>query len=166
MASHFSIGFVIEASPKRPVIAQCATLQDRYEIMTIWPRNDGHYCVDTGCIAPGSLCVPRGDDAYIIFSVYDTDGDEFDISGAAEIVFAVADYNGGEVRFVKRLTDSEIQISSNMYQFMVTVTSADTESLVRAHNYYEARVTTGAGLVKTVSAGLFKSTDTIIKDIA
>lgn len=165
MASHFSIGFVIEASPRRPVISQCAMAHDRYEIMTIWPRENGLYCMDSGCVEPGSLCVPRGDDAYIIFSVFDTDGDEFDISGAQEIVFAVADFRGGEVRFVKRLTSSGVQISSNMYQFMVTVTSADTSSLVRSHNYYEARVTTSSGLVKTVSSGLFKSTDTIIKDI-
>lgn len=163
--THFSIGFVVEASPRKPVISECAVFQDRYEIMTIWPRENGHYCVDSGCVEPGALCVPRGDDAYIIFSVYDTDGDEFDISGATEIIFAVADFHGGEVRFVKRLTDGDIQISTNMYQFMVTVTGSDTASLVRAHNYYEARITTSAGLRKTVSAGLFMSTDTIIKDI-
>lgn len=174
---HLSIGFVIEASPRRPVYSGCAQyayqynqeslLLDRTEQMAIWPRENGDYCWNYGECAPrGSFCIPRGDSAYLVFSVYDTDGDEFDISGASEIVFAIADDDtGGQVRVVKRLTDTEIQISTNMYQFMVTLDSVDTESLAKVHNYYEARITTSSGLQKTVSSGLFKSTDTVIKDI-
>lgn len=122
-------------------------------------------CNDYGCIASDAICAPRGDDVRVIVSVFDTDGDEFDIVGATEIVFAVADVKGGAVRIAKRLTLGDISISTNGFQFIVTITDADTESLVRVKNYYEAQVTTSSGLKKTVSAGLFRSDDTIIKDL-
>lgn len=118
------------------------------------------------CIRPGVICAPRGDDVFVIFSVYDTDDDEFDLTGATEIILLVADSKGGTVRFTKSLTGGEIQIGGTLYQFMVTITDDDTGSLVNTNNYYEVQVTTSAGLKKTVSAGLFKSDDTMIKDIA
>lgn len=162
---HFSTGFVINPSPNRPVYSQCSYVNYGNEVMAIWPRETGFNCHETGCAPRGAFCIYSGDDAYLIFSVYDSDGDEFDISGASEIVFAVADKNGGEVRIVKRLTSGEIVISSNMYQFMVSVDSVDTESLSVVNNYYEARITSSSGLNHTVSSGLFKCDKTIIKDI-
>lgn len=122
-------------------------------------------CGCGGCIRRGNICAPKGDDALIVFSIYDTDGDEFDLTGAAEIVFMVADEYDGEVRFVKRLTDAQIQISTNGYQFAVTVTDEDTADLIRVNNYYEVQVTTSAGLKKTVSAGNFEATNTMIRGL-
>lgn len=192
MAEHFSIGFVVNSGPRKPVVSECATLRDREEVSAImseavevspatlldrsevsavWPREDGSYCVCKdncncgGCISPGSICGPRGDDVSVIFSVFDTDGDEFDLTGATEIVFLVADEQLGNIRFVKRLTEGDIQIGGTLYQFMVTITDDDTSSLVRVNNYYEVQVTTSSGLKKTVSAGVFKAPDTMIKDI-
>ncbi len=173
MASHFSIGFVIESSPKRPIVSVCARATDRVEVDATWPRYSGDYCMcgskfcrcADDCIKPGVICGPKGDDVYVIFSVYDTDCDEFDVYGASEIVFAVADRKGGTVRFVKRLTEGDIQISTNRYQFMVTITDEDTAALVNQSNYYEVQITTSDGLKKTVSSGIFRATDTIIKDI-
>ncbi len=182
MAEHFSIGFVINDGPRKPVVSECATLRDReeldatlsdrVEISAVWPRMDGSYCMCVGkcscqgCISPGSICGPRGDDVSVIFSVFDTDGDEFDLTGATEIVFLVADEHLGNIRFVKRLTEGDIQIGGTLYQFMVTITDEDTASLVRSSNYYEVQVTTSSELKKTVSAGVFKSPETMIKDIS
>lgn len=122
-------------------------------------------CDCQGCISRGSICAPKGDDTRILFTVLDDDGDEFDISGATEIVFIVADSINGEVRIVKRLSDGDISISTNQYQFYLTVTAAETASLPRGKNYYEAQITTSAGLKKTVSHGLFRATETRIKDL-
>lgn len=165
---HFSIGFVAHAGPRRPVVSVCGRINDRWEVDAYWPRDDGMNC-DCGpmtCIKPGWICGPQGDDVLVIFSVFDTDDDEFDITGATEIVFAVSDYKGGAIRIIKRLTDGDIQISTNGYQFAVTITDDDTLATVRRKNYYEVQVTTSTGLKKTISAGTFTATRTIIKDIA
>lgn len=185
MAIHFSIGFVVEPATPGPIRAICGVALDRqgvrgelrgaesvvglaltYQpVLAVWPREDGMTCNEYGCVSQGEICAPRGDDVMVIVSVYDTDGDEFDLSGATEIVFAVADQRGGEVRFVKRLTLGQVAISTNNFQFSVAITDNDTESLVRVKNYYEAQVTTSTGLKKTVSVGVFRSDDTIIKDL-
>lgn len=186
MPIHFSIGFVAENTPKRPYVAQCVTYLDRADVSALyvterdvnaryndnarvsahWPREDGMNCnCDDVCVSSGYICAPRGDYTRIIFSVYDTDGDEFPVTGAQEIVFIVADSFGGTVRITKRLTTGGITISTNGYQFVVTVLAAEAATLVRNDNYYEAQVTNSAGLKKTVSAGKFKSQDTMIKDL-
>lgn len=123
-------------------------------------------CHQSACIPPGHVCAPAGDDLRVLFSVYDTDGDEYDLTGADEIVFAVADYKGGTVRIVKRLSDGDIAISTNGYQFLVYLTGDDTAEPVRRKNYYEVRVTSDTGENKTVSQGVYDATRTMIKDIA
>jgi len=167
MAIHFSIGFVTESRPKRPVLALCGEYRDRIEIKAIWPREDSMdcHCDDYECVKPGSFCVPRGDDAKIIVSVYDTDGDEFDLTGAQEIVFGAADSVDGAVRWVKRLSLGEIQISTNGYQYSFDVTGAESVLPVNRTNYYETQVTTSGGLKRTVSAGIYRAEKTIIKDL-
>lgn len=139
-----------------------------------WPRDGKCGCNGPcGCVPRGSICVPRGDDARIIFSVYDTDGMEFDISGATEIIFVVAEgkyigstiYPGLPVYIEKRLTDGDITIAGNQYEFIVDVTNAETAALPRNNLYYEAQVTTSEGLKRTVSAGIFYAQDTLIKDV-
>lgn len=166
MAVHFSIGFVAYATPRNAYEALCAVALDRSEVEAVWPREDGMNCdCETVCISNGVICGPRGDDVRVLVSVYDTDGDEFDITGAAEIVMAVSDDKNGQVRFVKRLTAGDMIISTNGYQFAITITDTDTLSLVKTRNYYEIQLTTSAGLKKTISVGLFRSNDTMIKDL-
>lgn len=167
MPIHFSIGFVTHGLPKKPVVSLCARLTDRVEVDAYWPRDDAMNCScdDNGCIKPGAICAPQGDDVLVLFSVYDTDGDEYDVSGAAEIVFAVSDSVVGTNRFVKTLTDGGIVLSGNGYQVGVYIEDTDTAALVQRKNYYEIRVTTSDGLQKTISAGIFRAEQTMIKDI-
>jgi len=130
-------------------------------------------CNCGGCISRGLICIPRGNDTSIIFDVHDDDGDEFDISGATEIIFIVAGGEvtsgnmgpGGAVLIDKRLSDGEITIAGTGYQFSVAILAADTDGFDKQDNYYEAEVTTSTGLKKTVSSGLFISENTMIKDI-
>ena len=186
---HFSIGFVAHATPRRAVQAVCGRASDNWpvdarladvwkvdaryaaiwNVTGYWPREDGLNmsceCEDTGCIKLGVICAPQGDDVRVLFSVYDTDGDEFDISGATEIVFLVAAERGGVVYFTKRLSLGQAGISTNGYQFWVDVTDTDSVLPIARVNYYEAQVTTSAGLKKTVSAGSYIATKTAIKDL-
>lgn len=184
---HFSVGFVAYPSPRRAFVAECGVLleanavealaldqwkvsgrvYDEWNVTGYWPREDGMICEceDTGCIKLGSICAPQGDDIRVIFSIFDTDGDEYDISGATEIVFMVAGELGGPVHFVKRMSAGEIGISTNGYQFWVDVTDTDSVLPIRKVNYYEVQVTTSAGLKKTVSAGSYIATKTAIKDL-
>lgn len=140
-----------------------------------WPTGYSCECGvwNCSCIYRGFICAPRGDDSRIIVSVYDTDGDEFDIIGSSEIVFIVADgefvggntYPGGTVLIEKRLSDSDIIIAGTGWQYVVDLTADETAALPRTNLYYETQVTTSAGLKKTVSAGIFKAENTMIKDI-
>lgn len=186
---HFSIGFVAHDRPRRAFQAVCGGLNDNWKVDArladvwkvssrytdtwnvtgYWPREDGLNmsceCEDTGCIKLGVVCAPQGDDTRVLISVYDTDGDEFDISGATEIVFLVAAERGGVVYFTKRLSLGQAGISTNGYQFWVDVTAADSVIPIARVNYYEVQVTTSAGLKKTVSAGSYIATKTAIKDL-
>ena len=130
-------------------------------------------CSCGGCVSRSSICVARGDDTSLVVSVYDDDGDEFDISGAIEIAFIVATGvtisgnigPGGTVLIEKRLSDGGVVIAGSGFQFTIAIAGADTEDFTSTNNYYELRVTTSTGLNKTISAGLFKSQNTMIKDI-
>lgn len=125
------------------------------------------------CGTAGSICIPRGDDMSILFSVYDNDGDQFDISGAAEIIFIVATGvviggnigPGGTVLITKKLSTGGITIAGTLYQFVVDIVSADTDGFTQTNNYYEVNIETASGVNKTVSSGLFKSQNTMIKDL-
>lgn len=140
-----------------------------------WPTGFSCECGvwNCGCIERGYICAPRGDDSTVIVSVRDSDGDEFDIVGATEIVFIVADgeiiggntYPGGTVLIEKRLSNSEIVIAGTGWQYLVELSAAETADLPRTNLYYETQVTTSAGLKKTVGAGIFKAENTMIKDI-
>ena len=166
--SIFSIGFVSYARPRVAIVAECAQAIIEWPVRAVWQRSNGMNCGchQSACIPPGHVCAPAGDDLRVLFSVYDTDGDEYDLTGADEIVFAVADYKGGTVRIVKRLSDGDIAISTNGYQFLVYLTGDDTAEPVRRKNYYEVRVTSDTGENKTVSQGVYDATRTMIKDIA
>lgn len=162
----FSIGFVSSATPGSTVISVCGTAVGDWPVTATWVRDDGMNCgCESGCIAPGFICAPQGDDLRVLFSVFDNDGDEYDLTGATEIVMAVADDRNGPVRFVKRLSTGDITLSGSGYQFVVYLTDEDTVIPVRQKNYYEVRVTNSVGENKTVSAGLYRADRTIIKDL-
>lgn len=163
----FSIGFVTYATPRPSVVAECATLVTNWPLRAVWKRDDGMNCgCDTeACIRPGYICAPQGDDVRVLVSVYDEDGDEFDLTGSTEIVFAVADDRLGTVRIVKTMTEGDITIAGSGYQFVVYLSDDDTTLPVKRVNYYEIRVTNSAGEHKTVSAGNYTATRTIIKDL-
>lgn len=128
-------------------------------------------CNDTSCETcppSGYICIPRGDGLTVVFSVHENscDGDLFDISSASEIVFAVFDEMGGTARIVKKLSDTEVFISTSLHEFYVIITGAESDTLVRQTNYFECRVTTSAGVPRTVVSGILKSPQTMIKDLA
>lgn len=163
----FSIGFVVSDSPGTSVSGLCATAIVEWPVRAIWKvggfMNCG--CDDIGCIQPGYICAPSGDDLRVVVSVYDQDGDEYDLSGATEIVFAVYDQKGGQFRFAKRLSDGEVVLAGTMFQAVIYLTDDDTILPVRVKNYYEVRVTNSAGEHKTVSAGLYRAERTMNKDL-
>lgn len=122
-------------------------------------------CSDGACIWRDEICAPQGDDVNVLVSIYDTDQDEFDISGALEAVFVVSDSITGADRIVKKMTEGDISVSTNRYQLVVRLTSEDTIKPVKRKNYYELRITSADGRKRTVSAGLYKAEQTIIKDV-
>ena len=162
----FSIGFV--SGGRAAYVSECARMVEEWPIDAVWDRsrymNCG--CDESACIKLGYICAPQGDDLRVLVSVYDLDGDEYDLTGAQEIVFAVADDRLGTVRLVKTLSEDDIAISTNGYQFVVYLTEDDTILPVKRVNYYEVRVTNAEGDHKTVAAGNYTATRTIIKDIA
>lgn len=116
---------------------------------------------------PGVIIVPRGDDMIISASSFsgEVGGDLYHLSNVSEIVFAVADEVEGVVRIIKRLSDGDITVTPDGYQFYFTVTSDDTFGLVRNLNYYEIRAVLVSGAKKTIGSGVFKSPQTVIKDL-
>lgn len=129
--------------------------------------------MSVSCVEGGTLCVPRGDDKEIVVCVYDSDGNEFDISGADEITFIVADGEivggnmgpGGNILITKTMTDGDITVSGSLYKFMFFITAAESATLPRTSLYYEAQIVTGSGLKYTVAYGIFTAKNTMIKDI-
>jgi len=119
------------------------------------------------CDFRGYICTNKGDDILLVFSVHEDtcDGALFDISGASEIVFVVADENGGVVRIDKRMSTGGVSLSTNGYQFSVALTDADTLSVVNRLSYYECYVTSSDGKDVKVSCGLFKAETTTIPGI-
>ena len=118
-----------------------------------------------GCVARATICIPSGDDQRIIIPVIDQDGNYVDIDGAIEIVFLVADELGGTVRFTKTLTNNDIMISTNLYEMYFTISTDDSQSVVRHKSYFELRLQTSLAEYKTILTGIFKVPETMIKDI-
>lgn len=191
MPIHFSIGFVIENRPRTPVEGVCgkayteayvdgiASVQRELsaiasvvsEIICQWDIDmacdkDSGCCGE--CIDRELLCIGSGNDKTFLFSVFDQDGDEFDISAASEIVFSVSDgvivggniTAGGTVRFTKKMSLSEITIAGTGYQFLLDISPSDTDPLVNRDYYWDATVTTSAGKSYTVKSGVFRITKT------
>lgn len=124
------------------------------------------------CIPRETLCIGGGNSKRFLFSVLDQDGDEFDISAATQISFIVSDgvwvsgnlTAGGQVRIQKLLTSGGVAIAGTGYQFIVDILPTDVELLQSDNNYWDATVTTAAGNVYTVKAGIFRVTQTSAGD--
>ena len=127
-------------------------------------------CNCGGCVSRGLVCVAKGNSKLVTFVVSNQDGDPVDLSSADEIEFIVATgitlggqtQAGGIELFVKRLTDGDIIIGGSGDSFTVDITPLDSVLPVNRLNYYEANVTTAAGDVYTVSAGIYQADATIV----
>lgn len=127
-------------------------------------------CNCGGCVSRGLICVAKGNSKRVTFVVSDQDGDPVDLSSAAEIELIVATgtviggqiQSGGTVLFDKNLTDGDIIIGGGGDSFTVDITPVDSVLPVNRLNYYEANVTTAAGEVYTVSAGIYQADATIV----
>lgn len=125
-------------------------------------------CSCGGCISRTVLCIGSGNDKRFLFSVFDDNNDEVDISASSEIVFSVSDGQliagnmnaGGIIRIEKRLSTGEVVLAGTGYQFLVNISPSDTELLMGLDNYFDATVTTSGGESYTVKAGLFRVTKT------
>jgi hypothetical protein len=107
--------------------------------------------------------VPKNNDARLIFTFQDEFGNLLDVSSAAEIVFAVWDRPNGTLQFTKTLSDGDVILHGNDYQFSFWIDADDMVS-VRL-GYHECEVTNSAGKKRTVSAGLYRAENTYIGDI-
>lgn len=113
------------------------------------------------CVKRTSICVPSGDYRRIVVSVYDTDGNAFDISSASNIVFLVSQgstfngsvFPGGLDVFEKNLGNG-ITLAGTGYQYVVDIEPADTIDLIHRVHYFETAVVTTEGKV-TVLCGRF-----------
>ena len=76
-----------------------------------------------------SISVPKGNDAWLVFTTYDEEGKLEDISGAQEIVFAVWNDAGGAIVFQKTLTGSDITIHGDDNRFSFWVNDNDMTAL-------------------------------------
>lgn len=118
---------------------------------------------------PARDCIvtPKGDDTTVVFSVYDKDGDEFDIIDSTEVNFFVQEgrlvggnmFSGGETLFYKNLSNGIAKLPTG-YQVAVTISGSDTDDLVHTHMYYEINATIN-GQRKTIGAGLFLTPNTV-----
>ena len=105
-----------------------------------------------------AISVPEDNDALVTIRVKDKVGDLVDISGAAEISFAVWDVPGGTLQFQKTLSGSGISIGGDNASFNFWVNDTDTVSTRLC--YFEAQVTLGDGRKRTVAAGQYRAEST------
>lgn len=172
MPIHFSIGFVIESMPRSQFESVCADVYAIQEISAQWVRSevcgDRIGCCDE-CIPRELICVGENNSKRFLFSVFEyKTNDEFDISGASDIVFTVSDgvsmsgnlYAGGAIKIEKKLSEGDVILAGTGYQFIVDINPSDTALLEYRDNYWDVTVTTSGGDVYTVKAGIFRVTKT------
>jgi hypothetical protein len=112
-----------------------------------------------------SIEVPKDNDARLVFTYQDQAGNLLDLTGTQEITFAVFDVPGGNVEIIKTLSDSDITISGNDYQFSFWINSEETAILSRRLLYHECLLVDADGRQRTVSAGTFRAENTYIGSI-
>lgn len=112
--------------------------------------------------------VPQDNDALLVFDFKDEDGMLLDLTGVLEIEFAVFTSNAPTAtrEIEKTLTNGDITIYGNDYQFSVPITAADTQGLTNRLSYHECQITNSDGDKRTVSAGLFRCEKTYIWSVS
>lgn len=116
------------------------------------------------CKPSGPLCVPAGDDRRFVFTVRDQWGQLVDISGAQEIRFVVAAHLAGVPIIDLTYTGGDIGISTNLYQFWLKITSAES-LLLPLRGYYEIQLTNSDGDKGTIRSGPIRAPKTMIEEI-
>jgi hypothetical protein len=112
-----------------------------------------------------TINVPKDNDARLIFTYQDQIGELLDLTGVQEITFAVFATRGGDLEFIKTLSDGDIIIHGNNYEFSLLVTNAETAAMTTRLAYHECLVVNSEGQQRTVCAGLFRAEDTYIGSI-
>lgn len=102
--------------------------------------------------AAQQLQVFRGDDLRVAITMRDQSGQVLDISGAAEIEYAVAASVQGPKLLSKTLANGGISITAPEV-FTLDLTSADTGSLSPGVYYHEAQIQTSTGETYTALYG-------------
>lgn len=108
----------------------------------------------------GLIIVPRGDSARVRFSVYDEDGNPFDVSAAIEIEFIVAADTSSPVIYTRKLSGGAITASGNTLTVFI---SSDLSKLpMNNKNYFELAVQLTSTQRRTVASGVYRATDTVL----
>lgn len=108
----------------------------------------------------GLIIVPRGDSARVKFSVYDEDGNPFDVSTALEIEFIVAADTTSPVIYTRKLSGGAITASGNT--LTVLISSALSKLPMNNKNYFELAVQLTDTQRRTVASGVYRAPDTVL----
>ena len=112
-----------------------------------------------------TINVPKNNDARLIFTYQDQNGDLLDLTGVQEITFAVFASLGGDLEFIKTLSDGDITIHGNDYEFSLLVTNSETSAMTTRLAYHECLIVNSEGQQRTVCAGIFRAENTYIGSI-
>lgn len=108
----------------------------------------------------GLIIVPRGDSARVKFSVYDEDGNPFDVSAALDIEFIVAADTSSPVIYTRKLSSGSITASGNT--LTVLISSALSKLPMNNKNYFELAVQLTDTQRRTVASGVYRAPDTVL----
>lgn len=122
-------------------------------------------CGALNCVSTPKICIPQHDDKRLVVSVIGSDGVAFDVTGAAQISFAVATSNTATSKLLtKTLTAGGVRFINSSTVDMI-FTSTETGTTIGAGlRYYEMSVTNLAGDRATIMAGQLEIQNTIIGD--
>lgn len=94
------------------------------------------------------------------FSVYDEDGNPFDVSTALEIEFIVAADTSSPVIYTRKLSSGTIGVSGNT--LTVFISSALSKLPMNNKNYFELAVQLTDTQRRTVASGVYRAPDTVL----
>ncbi|QDP55386.1 MAG: hypothetical protein Tp176DCM1853251_70 [Prokaryotic dsDNA virus sp.] len=112
--------------------------------------------IDTG--------IPQHNDGRFVFTVYDENGDEEDITSVTEIEWIVARSRAGTPLLTKTLTGGGVQLTGTA-SFYFDFADTDSGTLgVTGRLYHECRLTLSTGEHRTAFAGAFEHRNMVIGD--
>jgi hypothetical protein len=111
-----------------------------------------------------TISIPKENHARLIFTYQDEKGQLLDLTGVQDIIFAVWDSYGGTLQFQKSLSNGDILLHGNDYEFSFYID--DTDTITTRLGYHECEVTNSEGRRRTVSAGLYRAENTFIGSIS